>query len=71
MSDEAKLREEMKNEEIVENFAKTYDLANKLQITGTPSYVVGNEVVFGALGKDVLNEKIAAARAACSASTTC
>ncbi len=70
-ADEAKLREEMKNEEITENFGKTYDLANKLQITGTPSYVVGDEVVFGALGKEVLNEKIAAARAACSASTTC
>lgn len=70
-ADEAKLREEMKSEEILENFSKTYDLANKLQITGTPSYVIGNEVVFGALGKDVLNEKIAAARASCAASTAC
>ncbi|RUX38974.1 DsbA family protein, partial [Mesorhizobium sp. M4A.F.Ca.ET.050.02.1.1] len=41
-----------------------YDLATKLSITGTPSYVVGNEVVFGALGKDVLAEKIEAAKAA-------
>ena len=40
----------MKNPAIDEAFAKTYDLANKLSITGTPSYVVGNEVVFGALG---------------------
>ena len=30
-ADEAKLREEMKSEEIVENFSKTYDLANKLK----------------------------------------
>ena len=49
-ADEAKLREEMKDPAITEVFAKTYDLANKLAITGTPSYVVGNEVVFGALG---------------------
>jgi protein-disulfide isomerase len=62
-ADEAKLREAMKDPSITEIFAKTYDLANKLAITGTPSYVVGNEVVFGALGKDVLAEKIEAAKA--------
>ncbi|RUM98644.1 DsbA family protein [Pseudaminobacter arsenicus] len=62
-ADEAKLREEMKNPAIAEAFSKTYELANKLSITGTPSYVVGNEVIFGALGKDVLAEKIEAAKA--------
>lgn len=62
-ADEAKLREEMADPAIAEAFGKTYELANKLAITGTPSYVVGNEVVFGALGKDVLAEKIEAARA--------
>ncbi len=69
-ADETKLRQEMKNPAITDAFAKTYDLANKLQITGTPSYVVGNEVVFGALGQDVLGEKIAEARA-CAANATC
>ncbi|MBT1154254.1 DsbA family protein [Aminobacter anthyllidis] len=69
-ADEAKLREAMKDPEIGEAFNRTYDLANKLQISGTPSYVVGNEVVFGALGQDVLAEKIAAA-AACQANSTC
>lgn len=63
-ADEATLREKMKDASIPEAFAKTYDLANKLAITGTPSYVVGNEVVFGALGQDVLAEKIKAAKAA-------
>ena len=53
----------LKDPTIIEAFSKTYDLANKLAITGTPSYVVGNEVVFGALGKEVLAEKIAAAKA--------
>jgi protein-disulfide isomerase len=61
-ADEAKLREEMKNPGINAAFEKTYDLANKLAITGTPSYVVGNEVVFGALGQEVLAQKIAEAR---------
>ncbi len=65
-ADEAKLREEMKNPAIADIFGKTYELANKLQITGTPSYVVGDEVVFGALGAEALSEKIAAAAAACA-----
>jgi protein-disulfide isomerase len=63
-ADEAKLREEMKNPAINAAFEKTYELANRLAITGTPSYVVGNEVVFGALGQEVLVQKIAEARAA-------
>ena len=68
-ADEAKLREGMKDPTIQDTFAKTYDLANKLSITGTPSYVVGNEVVFGALGQDVLSEKIKEARACIEAAT--
>ncbi len=63
-ADEKKLREAMKDPSINEAFSRTYDLANKLAISGTPSYVVGNEVVFGALGKDVLAEKIEAAKPA-------
>lgn len=66
-ADEAKLREAMRDPAIGEEIAKTYDLANKLSITGTPSYVVGNEVVFGALGQEVLAEKIAAAKACAGA----
>lgn len=60
--DEAKLRQEMEDPGIQEAFNETYQLANRLQINGTPSYVVGNEVIYGALGLEVLNEKIAAAR---------
>lgn len=61
--DEAALREEMKNPAIMQAFSQTYDLATRLSISGTPSYVVGNEVVFGALGRMVLAEKVDAARA--------
>ncbi len=63
-ADEAKLRAEMTNPAIGEAFSKTYELANRLAITGTPSYVVGNEVLFGALGQEVLSQKIAEVRAA-------
>lgn len=61
--DEAALREEMKNPAIADAFNETYELAQQLAITGTPSYVVGQEVVFGALGKAVLKEKVELARA--------
>jgi protein-disulfide isomerase len=60
--DETALREEMKNPAIAEAFSETYELAQNLAITGTPSYVIGQEVVFGALGKAVLEEKVALTR---------
>ncbi|OHV63701.1 disulfide bond formation protein DsbA [Mesorhizobium sp. LCM 4577] len=63
-ADEAALREKMKDPRIAETLSRTYDLATKLSITGTPSYVVGNEVIFGALGQQVLAEKIEQAKSA-------
>jgi len=61
-ADEAQLREAMKNPEIASVFAGTYELANRLAITGTPSYVIGEEVVFGAMGRELLGEKVEIAR---------
>ena len=58
-ADEAALREAMKDPKIADVFNRTFEIANQLGITGTPSYVVGEEVVFGALGRDVLEQKIA------------
>ena len=39
-----------------------YQLATKLGITGTPSYVLGEEAVFGAVGESELSQKIASVR---------
>jgi protein-disulfide isomerase len=61
-ADETALRNEMKDPAIQQDIQSTYDLANKLAISGTPSYVLGDEVVFGALGKKVLDEKLANVR---------
>ncbi len=61
-ADEEKLRAEMENPAIASGFGETYELANMLGITGTPSYVVGDEVVFGALGQRVLTQKVANVR---------
>lgn len=60
--DEEKLRERANAEEITEAFRHATGLAEALGVTGTPSYVVGDELVFGALGQDVLKAKIEAMR---------
>ncbi|MBZ9655629.1 DsbA family protein [Phyllobacterium lublinensis] len=57
-ADETQIREKMKSPEVAAAFRDNYELANSLSITGTPSYVVGNEVVPGALGADALAERI-------------
>jgi protein-disulfide isomerase len=45
---------------VMEAIREAYELADSLGITGTPSYVVGDEVVFGAVGFSSLNQKVAA-----------
>jgi protein-disulfide isomerase len=54
---------------ITDNLKEVHDLANTLGISGTPSYIIGTELVPGALGYDALQEKVAAVRK-CGA-TTC
>ncbi|MFC5037936.1 DsbA family protein [Tianweitania sediminis] len=60
--EEFALREAMRDPTINDEFASTYELASKLAITGTPAYVVGDEIVFGAVGAEDLLEKLAAAK---------
>jgi protein-disulfide isomerase len=61
--DLAKLRETMSSDEVKETIAEVYDLANKLSLTGTPSYVTPREVVVGAVGYDALKASIEEVRA--------
>ncbi len=61
-ADETALRAKMKDPGIVKAVNANYDLAKRLDISGTPSYVVGDQVIFGAMGRDVLAEKVADAR---------
>jgi protein-disulfide isomerase len=37
---------------------EVYKLANDLGITGTPSYVVGKEAVYGAVGAEEIETKV-------------
>jgi protein-disulfide isomerase len=68
--DMARLERDMVSEEVRISLAESMDLAQKLGLNGTPSYVIGAEVVIGAVGFTVLKEKVAAARA-CIANGSC
>ncbi|WP_136661080.1 DsbA family protein [Nitratireductor sp. XY-223] len=57
--DEDKLRTAMDNDSITESFRESYMIADGLGISGTPSYIVGDEAVFGAVGMPTLAGKIA------------
>jgi protein-disulfide isomerase len=48
----------MQTEEASQTIEEVYSLANRLGLTGTPSYVIGNEVVMGAVGYEQLSEKL-------------
>lgn len=60
--DKAKLEKMLEDPRISEILQESFELADALGITGTPSYVIGNEVIPGAVGSDQLSEKIAAVR---------
>lgn len=60
---EADIRKTMADKPHDDAVRQAYSLANDLGITGTPSYVIGEETVFGAVGADDLGEKIANVRA--------
>jgi protein-disulfide isomerase len=61
VSEEA-LRAKMAEVSQDDSVRQAYELATKLGITGTPSYIIGDEAVFGAVGESELNQKIASVR---------
>ena len=63
------LRAKLDSDEVKATIAESYDLAGKLNLTGTPSFVTAREVVVGAVGYDALKAKLAAARADCKTAT--
>ncbi len=56
--DEKQLRQTMKDPDIQQVFMKNGKLAYLLDINGTPSYILGNEVLVGAVGENILKKKI-------------
>ncbi len=61
-ADEAKLKEATASPEIGKIFEKNNQFAQSLNITGTPSYVIKDTVVPGALGFEVLSQNVANVR---------
>ncbi|MEM9329722.1 MAG: DsbA family protein [Pseudomonadota bacterium] len=57
-ADTQKLITEMENPEILDAIQEIYGIANGLGITGTPSYIAGSEVVFGAVGYSQLKQAV-------------
>ena len=57
-----KLKADMETDLASDTISEVYALANSLGIGGTPAYVIGDEVVEGAVGFATLKEKIDAVR---------
>ena len=62
--DAAALKQAMQAPDISAEIENNMRLAQALQATGTPTWVVGDQVLSGAVGYDALKEAIAKARAA-------
>ncbi|MCP4618959.1 MAG: DsbA family protein [Bradyrhizobium sp.] len=60
--DMAKLEKDLASPEVKATLEENLKLAESLGMNGTPSYVIGKQVVIGAVGVDSLREKISNAR---------
>jgi protein-disulfide isomerase len=67
--DRQKIAGMMNSDEVKATINEVYDIANKLNLTGTPSYVTPKEVIVGAVGYDALKAKIEEAR--CTDAANC
>lgn len=61
-ADMAKLEKDLASPEIRATLEENFKLAEAMGMNGTPSYVIGKQVVIGAVGVDNLREKIGIAR---------
>ncbi len=59
----------MGEENVARTIQKSYEIAQALGISGTPTYIIGNEIIPGAIGADELRTRIANMREC--GSTTC
>ena len=54
---------DMGTEAVARNIQTSYEIAKALNITGTPTYIIGDEIIPGAIGPDELRSRIANMRA--------
>src|SRR6516162_9919790 len=60
--DVAKIEKDMANPEARATIEENFKLAEAMGMNGTPSYVIGKQIVVGAIGLDGLKDKIGVAR---------
>ena len=60
--DMAKLEKDLGSAEVRSTLEENFKLAEAMGMNGTPSYVIGKQVVIGAVGAESLKEKIGIAR---------
>src|SRR6202030_3645128 len=60
--DTARIEKDMTNPEVKATIEENFKLAEAMGMNGTPSYVIGKQVVIGAVGLDGLKKKIGLAR---------
>src|SRR4051812_24193270 len=60
--DVARIEKDLAGDEVKATIEESFKLAEALGLNGTPSYVVGTDVVIGAVGANTLKEKINSAR---------
>ena len=60
--DVARIEKDLKSDEVAKTLEESMKLAEALGLNGTPSYVIGNDVVIGAVGLATLSQKVEAAR---------
>src|SRR6266851_781339 len=60
--DMARLEKDLASPEVRATLEENFKIAEEMGLNGTPSYVIGKQVVIGAVGVDSLKEKIGLAR---------
>jgi protein-disulfide isomerase len=60
--DTARIERDLSGSEVRLSLEESFKLAQSLGLNGTPSYVIGNNVVVGAVGLEALKEKVSTAR---------
>jgi protein-disulfide isomerase len=60
--DTARIEKDLASPEVRATIEENFKLAEAMGMNGTPSYVIGKQVVIGAVGLDALREKIGLAR---------
>ena len=60
--DVAKLEKDLTSPEVRATIEENFKLAESMGMNGTPSYVIGKQVIIGAVGADALKEKVSQAR---------